>query len=610
MESTNTIEQNLQMSVNMENEYSYIYETFELIQQDILQENYNSHYLKENLYKYNNFKNWLSENGCVFEDNLFYPISYGKMDIIGAKAKRFIHQNEAILYIPKSIIINSAELRQNEYFTKLFNIYPKLKNLNLLILTIFLLKEKEQYNYSNFKPYLDLISAEVPIFWSENLLHELDDELMIESIREHKEELTEYYNNLINFKIFDHDNPEKKFNLDLNLFMTYYSFVLSRNFCVSEDQLLLVPFADALNHNHVDVKYECFDSYNLICKFTTDFDEGVDLKNTDNTLFYHNNKNSEIYSLYEISKFEEIDTNNNDNDIDDGDQPLIIKLNQFDYFLISTSKQTFQNNSQVYNFYGQFSNEYLLKWYGFCYLSNKHDYISVILHLPKYEDLEFDRLLKIFFPDFLTETINPNLLKSYNTLRFKLKAKKFNLDFIRYLRFFFFYENDELNKFITYEFDLGVEMEILERGLEVLRLSLANKSRTYTIEEDCKKIRELYENKCDRLIFSQDETRMVNILIFRISQKWNLINHINMCKLVLEVYQNSIDHIRKIITSSVPKDENNNSEELKKTIKIDKVIWEKFQEIEKRSVNKYKIGNDLNFLENKIKKYFENLKII
>jgi hypothetical protein len=442
----NTITSNNDMTiVNKQHDYKFIYDTIELIQQDIVQENKNSHYLQENISKYENFKNWLKANGCIFEDNLSYPISYGKMDIIGAKAKREINQNEAIFYIPKSIIIDSVELRQSDYFTNLFLIYPKLKNLNLLILTIFLLKQKEEYNDSKYKPYLDLISAEVPIFWTENLLKELDDEVAIESIREHKEELTQYYEEIINLKIFNEKNLEQNytenpgknanFNFDLNLFMTYYSFVLSRNFCVSEDQLLLVPFADALNHHHVDVKYECFDSYNLVCKYTTDFDEGVDLKKTDNFLFYNNNifenyKNTKSFEnnfLEKNSNFEETDT---EDDSDTSDQPIILKFNPADYFLISTSTQTYQTNSQVYNFYGQFSNEYLLKWYGFCYFNNKHDYISVILHLPKYEDFEFDRLLKIFFQDFLTETVNQTLMKSYNTLRFKLKSKKFNLDFI------------------------------------------------------------------------------------------------------------------------------------------------------------------------------------
>src|SRR5690606_20290089 len=57
--------------------------------------------------KYLKFIEWLLDNGAIFQDNLDYPVAFGKYNIIGTKAKREISSNEALFYIPKKIMIDS-----------------------------------------------------------------------------------------------------------------------------------------------------------------------------------------------------------------------------------------------------------------------------------------------------------------------------------------------------------------------------------------------------------------------------------------------------------------------------------------------------------------------
>ncbi len=467
-----------------------------------------------NFVKFENFKKWLDENGAIYKENFTYPIAYGKFKIIGAEAKREILPNEGILYLPKKLIIDSNELRNNRQFIELFEKIPYLKNLNILILTIYLLLESSR-EISFFKPYIDMINSDAPIFWGESLLSQIEEENFISDIIENKNDLMNYYSNLVSNKII---NSEQ---INFNMFMTFYSFVLSRNFCVNDNQMLLVPLADALNHHHVSIKYECFDSENLVCKYTQEFDDTVCITKTDNKFILEkltNDQNEKKnYDLeFNCSDTENIESSRNIDEI------IIMKSN--DFFLISTNEdQTFKIGHQVFNFYGHYSNEYLLKWYGFCYFNNIHDYISMILNIPKYEDAQFDKLLKLFFSKYLHETIKDNI--SFNTLFFKLKVKKVNLNLLNYIRFFYFYEVDEIDQFIDYKFEYETELVILNRTIELLKLSLEKKNLLNSLEEDYILLKEIF---CNRKSSDscKNEMRFFYILIFRITQKLNLIKQI------------------------------------------------------------------------------------
>ena len=58
--------------------------------------------------------------------------------------------------------------------------------------------------------------------------------------------------------------------------------------------MLLIPLADLLNHSpYADIKYEFFDSKNMIMKFTSDFNDN---NNLSKNIIYNNLKNYTDFS--------------------------------------------------------------------------------------------------------------------------------------------------------------------------------------------------------------------------------------------------------------------------------------------------------------------------
>ena len=68
-------------------------------------------YINPDLFKkYSIFKNWLIENGAIFQLNLDFPYVYGPFNLIGCKSVSDINESESILLIPKKLMIISKEL--------------------------------------------------------------------------------------------------------------------------------------------------------------------------------------------------------------------------------------------------------------------------------------------------------------------------------------------------------------------------------------------------------------------------------------------------------------------------------------------------------------------
>lgn len=196
---------------------------------------------------------------------------------------------------------------------------------------MFIINEYLKGQSSFWYPYISLIEDDhFPIFWNDSFLKELQDEYLVESINQIKNDLYLNYYSLVKENIID------KEKVDVEYFMKVYSFVMSRNFYISEEQSLLVPMADCLNHNIVNVKYEFYDSDNLVFKYTKELDEDVEIVKTNNNLF----------KACSINNFKESD--NVCVPIEDESDTLYIA--DTDYFVISTAKQIYHTNQQVYNF--------------------------------------------------------------------------------------------------------------------------------------------------------------------------------------------------------------------------------------------------------------------
>jgi len=557
--------------------------------------------------KYISFINWLKENGTIYEDLLNYPVAYGPLSLVGVSAKEEINHYKAILFVPKKIIINSHEILNKSYLSLFFKHRESIlfSKSNILGLTLFLIFEYLKGEKSFFKPYIDMMDADSPLFWGEDELELLDDVGISDAINYQNEEINEYYDNMkifvekfvinSNFKIFFENLEEKEkskdrekeyegyfsiikefsklylINIDINKFKLFYNFVLSRNFSVNDNISQLVPFADNLNHSEVDVYYEYFDSLNFVSKLTLEFDDDFisKIKKTNHDLFYKNifekrdknekyekqielvekiikEKMKEEEESYESKEVKECHINNLKitNDTEKIIEDDIIDFEESDYFTICTGpKQIFSPNSQVYNFYGRYSNEYLISNYGFTKFLNKYDKLNFTMNYEKNGDLIFEKLIEYYFSK------NYFIHVQFLVIKFNLKVRKICNKFIDFLRFLIVYEEmeDECELYkianIKDKFDIDFEINVLNRALEILITSLTQKCRKFPIDEDIIELNDIL-NKKSKMSFEKLKVLKENsikklreyfAITFRITQKYIVLFHIKYLYLILKI---------------------------------------------------------------------------
>ena len=101
--------------------------------------------------KYIALKNWLDENKAEYKNTLQFPVAYGPFNIVGCKSAKQITENEALFFIPRSLMILSSDYEDILPIC----VQDEEENKSTLILTLFLLEEEQKEN-SFFKPYIDL----------------------------------------------------------------------------------------------------------------------------------------------------------------------------------------------------------------------------------------------------------------------------------------------------------------------------------------------------------------------------------------------------------------------------------------------------------------------
>ena len=117
-----------------------------------------SWYINPDLFKkYSLFKNWLIENGAIFQLNLDFPYVYGPFNLIGCKSVSDINESESILLIPKKLMIISKELTYlDEHIEEIEEELYEDTDMATLYLTLHLCLELNNKK-SFFRPYFDLI---------------------------------------------------------------------------------------------------------------------------------------------------------------------------------------------------------------------------------------------------------------------------------------------------------------------------------------------------------------------------------------------------------------------------------------------------------------------
>ena len=477
-----------------------IYEIISEIQQDINNKSFSFNTINNNIIsqdsldKYNNFKKWLDENGAIYP-KLNFPKKFN--NIFGCEATEDIKENSCLFYIPYKLLIDSSNIKI-KYLPK------SLKKNNTVKLVLFLLEEHEKKEKSFYKPYIDLIlindfSNYTP-FWSKDDLIELNDEMVEENINYYINEIIDYYSEIF-------DKKEKKF--DFMLFKLFYVFVFSRQFNIGDNKMLLIPLADLLNHSpYADIKYEFFDSKNLVMKYTSDFNDN---NNLSKDILSNNLKAftdfSDFFQNYEINPKKK----------EKNDEIKIIKvdyetkeekdyeLNDSDYFVISTNKQIFNKGTQIFNNYGICSNEYLLVNLGFCLLDNPGDKTKIILPRPLHLEFLKNFLEKNFLDDFVNK--DSYIKDKMIYIRLYVKRNKIAKKILNILRYEIYHE---LKKF-----EKKKEIECLNKYIEIINDKLdMNNNSVFKLINNIKEM--IYKTGINN-------DNKFNIAIFKLTQKLNLL---------------------------------------------------------------------------------------
>ena len=510
--------------------------------------------------KYTNFKKWLDENGTIYP-RLNFPKKFN--NIIGCEATEDIKENSCIFYIPYKLLIDSSNIT--------YNYLPAaLKNNNTIKLVLFLLEEYNKKEKSFYKPYIDLILINdfknYTPFWSRDDLLELNNDMVEENINYYINEIIDYYEEIIN---------KSKIKIDFMLFKLFYVFVFSRQFNIGDDKMLLIPLADLLNHSpYADIKYEFFDSKNLIMKYTSDFNDN---NNLSKDIISNNLKTFTDFSdFFKYNNKKSINANNNNNK--KKEEIKIIKvnyeeneekkyeLNNNDYFVISTNSQIFKKGNQIFNNYGICSNEYLLVNLGFCLLDNPGDKTKVILDIINPEKNFKKFLEENYLNDFLNKDsyIKDKIIK----LRLYVKRNKISKKILNIMKYEI-YKNQK-------KFEKGMEIECLNKYINFLTSKIEmNNISPFKLINIIKEM--IYKTG----IKEKNENKF-NITVFKLTQKLNLLYQ-------KEVINNMIN-----ILKSDGKNEIINYETFLKHV-------EKYENIKSIYLKKYDIKNIIMYYLNKNK---------
>ena len=203
-----------------------------------------------------------------------------------------------------------------------------------------------------------------------------------------------------------------------------------------------------------------------------------------------------------------------------------------------------EKGKQVFNNYFSAGNKYLLKNYGFCLIDNKHDYTPIIFNIEKGKDIWLDKYLDILFGEKYKKNSDPFV----NILKIKISFDKVCFYLIKYYRFLYFYKDkNDMKQYVNYKFDIDLEISFITLALECikLKLNLLN-NKNNNIETELNELEnELFNNKENKI-----HPFKVNAFIYRITQKVNIINQIELLEFLLSImnkYKNEIKTYNDIL---------------------------------------------------------------
>ena len=531
-----------------------MYERIQKICEYLKKENTNSEqYINKEIFeKFKIYKNWLIGNGAIFDKNIDFPITYGPFHKIGCKSISNINENEAILLIPKSLIINSEDLHfLDKYLENILDDFSD-EEIPTIYLTLYLLLEK-QNPQSFFKPFIDIIflhekndNFKIYNKWNEKNLDELNDEIAINS-----------FENMLNNTddIFNLIRQCDKFSkMNKNEFLDCYYQIISKKIDLNDknNNSIVVPLIDLfVLDSSIKLRYEIYDSENMIFKYNSLFNvqnnDKVNLQMTKSNFLPFNKPsyNKLLPFIVNYNKDEE------DEDDDDENKELF-KLNNNDFFSMAVSKKEIILKDSIICCNQNYpNNKKMLKTKGFCLLYNRNDYINIKFKFNRGELLT-DKYLENIFGD-LYQTRNDDPI--YNTLKIKIEFNNISSNLLKYYRFMYFYDiKKNAKEYFKYHFDLKLELSIISLSIDFLKNKLKMMEANYALETDIKNLEnELYEKK-------EPDYFVTNLLMFRISEKIILKNQIELLSYILKImtkYKNDISGYNNIF-DYIDKEKNEN----------------------------------------------------
>ena len=481
---------------------------------------------KEIKEKYNIYKKWLIENGAVFDKNIDFPFTYGPFHKIGCKSISDIDENEAIILMPKNLIIKSEDLQYFEQYIKdvIDDLYED--DLPAIYLTIYLYLEKQKQN-SFYKPYIDILflqdnNNDNSIYdkWDEKKITELNDEITIKSFEKILNKTEEIYNLI--------KQCDKFTNFTRNEFLNCYFQVMSKKLDLNDynNNSVLIPILDLFyKDDSIKLRYEIYDSENMIFKYTTFLN---DINNSKKNIQITKSKylpiNKPTYNKF-IPLLVDYDDVEEDSE---GKEKVkkIVKINNNDYFSLVLSKnEKISYSNIVCSNINDLCNKKIFKNKGFCLLYNRNDYLTVKFNINRGE-LLIDKYLEIIFGGkYQTKNDDP----IYNTLKIKIEFNNISFDLLKYYRFMHFYEvKKNVKEYFKYRFNKDSEINIINKAIDFLKNRFKMMEINYSFDADL--------NDLENEICKKDANYVrTNILIYRVSQKIILKNQIDLLSFILNI---------------------------------------------------------------------------
>ena len=213
--------------------------------------------------KYQVFRQWLLENGAVFDDMVEFPSVFLNGALEGLSAKQPIGPHKAYIFIPNKLIISVArvkacpELRQllQENFDLFGDVHPDREQLALA--TFLLYHYLKGPNASFWYPYIDVMNeSDLLCDWSsEEVAQFMDKELEMDA---------ELYKSEIETEWAQIEPVLQRYESELfpgytkELFLRMYNYACTRCFGWTLPSTMMVPLADFMNHLPIDTSYDVY----------------------------------------------------------------------------------------------------------------------------------------------------------------------------------------------------------------------------------------------------------------------------------------------------------------------------------------------------------------